>query len=213
MASNDLNLEPGTVMSVEAYEKLRDEHIRKKNEEKRSQEEAESRAKKAYEEALPSKNNLPYSDEIAQEICERISAGELLIDICLELNKPTVRRCNQWMRENPEFGIVFGQSIQDRLNIFEEQVIQIADDMAHDFKEVVRNGKTVRIVDPEVIARAKLRVDVRFKHLKAGKPQKWGDSTTLITKNDGENPADLSNEELERRLKDMDLKEHIMKAV
>ena len=213
MPSNELNLEPGTVMSVEAYEKLRDEHRRKQSEEKRAQEEAEAKAQKAYEEALPLKNNLPYSDEIAQEICERISAGELLIDICLELDKPTVRRCNQWMRDNAEFGVLFKESVQDRLNIFEEQVLQIADDMARDFREVVRNGKTIRVVDPEVIARAKLRVDVRFKHLKAGKPQKWGDSTTLITKNDGENPAELSNEELERRLKDIDIKDRIMKAV
>ena len=41
----------------------------------------------------------PYDEDLAQEICERISAGELLIEICNELHMPTVRRCNQWLKD------------------------------------------------------------------------------------------------------------------
>lgn len=195
------------------YEKIAEFKRKEAIEEKRLKAEEEARIKADYEASLPIKNALPYNDVIAQEICERISAGELLIDICLELHMPTVRRCNQWMKEHDEFGQIFRESIQDRLSIFEEQVIQIADDMAKDFKEITRNGKKIRVVDPEVIARAKLRVEVRFKHLKAGKPQKWGDSTTLITKAEGEDPASWSNEELERKLADLDSKNRIIRAV
>jgi len=211
---NDVQMPPGvTAMWAEDYEKLQAEQRKKRAEEERLKAEADARAQKEFEEALPKRNALPYSDELAQEICERISAGELLIDICNELHMPTVRRANQWMRESPEFNTLFKESILDRLSIFEEQVIQIADDMSKDFKTITRNGKQIRVVDADVIARAKLRVDVRFKHLKAGKPQKWGDTTTLVTKNEGEDPADLSNEELERRLKDLDVKDRIFKVV
>jgi len=211
---NDVQLPDGvTAMWAEDYEKLQAEQRKKRAEEERLKAEAEARAQKEFEEALPLRNQLPYSDELAQEICERISAGELLIDICNELHMPTVRRANQWMRESPEFNTLFKESILDRLGIFEEQVIQIADDMSKDFKTITRNGKQIRVVDADVIARAKLRVDVRFKHLKAGKPQKWGDTTTLVTKNEGEDPADLSNEELERRLKDLDVKDRIFKVI
>jgi hypothetical protein len=202
-----------TAMWAEDYEKLKDAERRQKANEERAKAEAQAKAKREYEESLPTKNALPFNDTLAQEICERISAGELLIDICLEIHMPTVRRANQWLRDNPDFSALFKESLNDRLNIFEEQVIQIADDMSKDFKEIIRNGKTIRQVDAEVIARAKLRVDVRFKHLRAGKPNKWGDSTTLITKSEGEDPADLSNEELERRLKDLDVKDRILKAV
>jgi hypothetical protein len=211
---NDVQLPDGvTAMWAEDYEKLKEEQRKKRVEEERLKAEADARAQKEFEEALPLRNALPYSDELAQEICERISAGELLIDICTELHMPTVRRANQWMRESPEFNTLFKESILDRLSIFEEQVIQIADDMSKDFKTITRNGKQIRVVDADVIARAKLRVDVRFKHLKAGKPQKWGDTTTLVTKNEGEDPADLSNEELERRLKDLDVKDRIFKVI
>ena len=198
---------------TEDYERQKEELAKRRAQEKQAKADAEAKAQHEYTSALPLKNQLEYTDALAQEICERISAGELLIDICLELHMPTVRRCNYWMKENPEFESVFKQSINDRLSIFEEQVIQIADDMGRDFKEITRNGKTMRVVDPEVIARARLRVEVRFKHLKAGKPQKWGDVSTLNLKSDGDDPANLSNEELERRMADLDIKDRILKAV
>ena len=43
------------------------------------------------------KEALPYSDELAQEIAERIAVGELLINVCLDEHLPTMRRCNQWL--------------------------------------------------------------------------------------------------------------------
>jgi hypothetical protein len=202
-----------TEMSMAEYEQLLEQQRTKRREEARAKAAAEEKARRDYEEALPRRSSLPYNESLAQEICERVSAGELLITICEELHMPTVRRCNQWMKENNDFNTIFKESINDRLNIFEEQVIQIADDMTRDFKEVIRGGKTIKVVDAEVIARAKLRVDVRFKHLKAGKPQKWGETSTLITKTDGEDPSELSIEELERRLADIDTKNRILKSV
>jgi hypothetical protein len=54
---------------------------------------------------------------------------------------------------------------------------------------------------------------VRFRHLKAGRPQKWGDVSTLVTKSeDSMDAANLSTEELERRLADMDVKERIFRS-
>jgi hypothetical protein len=162
---------------------------------------------------LPIKNKLPFDDDLAQEICERVSAGELVIDIALEPHMPTIRRFNMWLREHPEFQELYNQSITDRLSIFEEQVIQIADDMQRDFKEVTRAGKTTRVVDPEVIARARLRVDVRFKHLKAGKPTKWGESSTLNVKQEEFDPANFSADELERQIADIERKARVVKPI
>jgi hypothetical protein len=49
------------------------------------------------------KENLTYSDTLAQEVCERISAGALLTSTCREDDMPTMRRCHQWLKERPEF--------------------------------------------------------------------------------------------------------------
>jgi hypothetical protein len=159
------------------------------------------------------RNAMPYTEPHAVEICERISCGELLICICNDDHLPTMRRCKQWMNEHEDFAMLYKGSLNDRLDIFEEQVIQIADDATRDFKDVLRNGRTVRVLDGEAIARAKLRVEVRFRHLKAGRSNKWGDVSTLNVKS--QDPMDCSNlstEELERRLAEIEVKDRIMRA-
>jgi hypothetical protein len=178
--------------------------------EKINADEAENKRRRLI---IIAKEAFPYDELMAQEICERVSCGGLLIEICNEPHLPTVRRFYQWLRDNADINALYKDSINDRFNIFEEQIIQIADDASRDFKEVVRNGRPVRVLDGEAIARAKLRVDVRFRHLKAGRPQKWGDVSTLVTKSeDSMDAANLSTEELERRLADMDVKERIFRS-
>jgi hypothetical protein len=157
---------------------------------------------------------IPYSEALATEICERISCGELLIDICEDEYTPTMRRCNQWMKENIEFGALFKESINDRLNVFEEEVLKIADCIKNDWKTVVKNGKERRVLDPDVIARAKLRIDVRFRHLKALRPQKWGEMSTLTVKNEDDSfdPASMTQDELEKVIFDLERKSGVVKG-
>ena len=125
-----------------------------------------------------------FSDELATEICERIASGELLTVICLDEHMPTVRRVNSWLREHTDFKALYDQSLQDRLNIFEEQIIQIPDEAARDFDVVKSKGSERRVLDPGKLQAAKLRVEVRRMHLKALRPQRWADVSTLITKSD-----------------------------
>jgi hypothetical protein len=99
------------------------------------------------------------------------------------------------------------------LSIFEEEVISIADDASKDFKEIIKSGRPIKTQDAEVIARAKLRVDVRFRHLKAGRPQKWGETSTLITKSEEDNIADLSLDDLEKKIADLEVKDRAVKAI
>jgi hypothetical protein len=119
-----------------------------------------------------------------------------------------MRRCATWLRENPDFNALYQSAINDRLNIFEEEVIKIADDMRHDFRTVIKNGQEKRVADPEMVARAKLRIDVRFRHLKALRPQRWGDVQTLNVKNqpDDFDPSNFSAEELEKQIADIERK-------
>jgi hypothetical protein len=202
-------------ISNEDFERMQRERRERLKNEAEQAELARIHALNEHKRLLPIKNKLPFSDDLANEICERVSAGELLIDICAEPHMPTIRQCNKWLRDQPEFQQLYNQAIIDRLSIFEEQVIQIADDMDRDYKEIpAKGGATKRVLDAEVISRAKLRVDVRFKHLKAGKPSKWGDTSTLITKNEDEyNPSNFSADELEKQIADIEHKANIARPV
>jgi hypothetical protein len=157
------------------------------------------------------KEALLYSEPLAIEISERVSSGELLINICVDEHMPTVRRVTQWLRESSEFASLYKDSINDRLMIFEEEVIKIADDASRDFRDVVRNGRTTRVVDGDAIARAKLRVEVRLKHLKAYKPSIWGEQSTLNVKNgDQADIENMSAEELAAKIAELEHKDRVV---
>jgi hypothetical protein len=159
------------------------------------------------------KDGLAYSEQLATEIAERIASGELLTVICLDEHMPTVRRCNQWLRDNSDFKVLYEQSLQDRLAIFEEQLVELADSAARHFDVIKIKGIEKRVRDPVVIQGAKLSIEVRRLHLIAGKPQKWGSSTTLITKSDdGFDPANLSADALEQEIASIEKKAHITRV-
>jgi hypothetical protein len=208
LLSDDELFNPQRVVYSEEYEDFKRERERRINQKRLEQEriEAENAARRtAIKEALS------FTETLAQEICERISSGELLTLIARDEHMPTVRRCQQWLKEHEEFQALFNMSIQDRLFIFEEQVLEIADDMKNDFHTVIKNGKEKRAADPDMVARAKLRIEVRFRHLKAGKPQKWGDVSTLITKSEDDRISEMSSDELERRLAQLEAKQSIVR--
>jgi hypothetical protein len=172
---------------------------------------AEEKERQRLKHVARAKESLPFSEPIAVEICERIGSGELLINICADEHLPTVRRVTQWLRENNDFALLYKDSIGDRLTIFEEEVIKIADDASRDFRDVQRNGRTVRVIDRDAIARAKLRVEVRLKHLKAYKPSLWGEQSTLNVKSDPRDVDNMTSEELEKKIRDLEEKDEIIK--
>jgi hypothetical protein len=183
--------------------------VRRRKEAKRQAEERLEQERAAKRNAV--KDVIAYSESLASEICGLISAGELLLTICDKDNMPTIRRVNSWLKEHIDFKALYDDAIKDRLTIFEEQLISISDSMENDFKEVTRNGHTRRVVDPEVIARAKLRVDSRYKYLRAYKPERWVEVSTLNVKNgdSGFDPQNMSQDDLEKTIADLEKKSGI----
>jgi hypothetical protein len=193
------------------FEELNKPYELKRQEEARLKTEQEATAAKHQLELFVVKSSIPFSEPLAIEICERVSSGELLINMCADEHLPTVRRVTQWLRENEDFSHLYRDSINDRLTIFEEEVIKIADDASRDFREFVRNGRTVRVLDGDAIARAKLRVEVRLKHLKAYKPSIWSESSTLTVRSTGDDIDNMTQEEMEKKIAELETKNSVLK--
>ena len=162
---------------------------------------------------LQQRDAMPYSDKLAQEISERISSGELLTVICNDPHMPTARNATRWLKSHNDFAALYNMALQDRLTIFEEQIVQLSDDRSKDVQRATASSsrEKVQFVDP--VQRAKLQIEVRMRHLRAGRPQKWGDVSTLVTKS--EDPFDcdnLSSEEIERRIAEIERKEAIVRG-
>jgi hypothetical protein len=174
------------------------------------QEEAKAKARFKAEQAR--KEQIPFSESLAMEICYRVSAGEFLTVICKEPEMPTTRMVIQWKKDYKEFALLYDEAIRDRLDIFEDEVVTIADESENDFKLVKKSGKQVRVLDAEVISRAKLRVDVRKAHLRAYRPERWGEQSTLNVNNyDATDPDNMSQEELDRVLEELETKNSVLK--
>jgi hypothetical protein len=74
-------------------------------------------------------------------------------------------------------------------------------------KIVTKGNKTTKVFDAEVVSRAKLRIDSRKAYLKAYRPERWGDQSTLtVNNNDGIDIANMSQEELKNKLAEFDTK-------
>jgi hypothetical protein len=129
-----------------AEQERRDEEEKLRQAQAKAEQEA---ARKQEAEINKAKGTLPFSERLAIELCERISSGELVINITLDAHMPSTRRITQWLRENPEFAALYRESVNDRLDIFSEEIIRIADDATRDFRDVVRGGRMVRVPDGE----------------------------------------------------------------
>ena len=101
------------------FEELNRPYELKRQQEERLKAEQEAIRAKRQLELFVAKSTLPFSELLAIEIAERVSSGKLLINICLDEHLPTVRRVTQWLRENSDFALLYRDSINDRLTIFE----------------------------------------------------------------------------------------------
>jgi hypothetical protein len=154
------------------------------------------------------KSQITYSDHLAQEIYERISSGELLTVICNDEHMPLARNIIAWLGKYEEFKQLYNDALQKRLKIFEEDVVRIADDISRDTKV---NKKGEAISDSSAVTRDKLRVEVRFRHLRAYKPERWSEQSTVTMKHEDEfDPSKLNDEELEAKIADIDAKSNIV---
>ena len=204
-AMTDQELDKANVTWSDEQASARRDEVYKRQ--RRIEQERERAAQERAERLKERKEAVTFTDAIASEICERIASGELLTVICLDPHMPTVRRCNAWLREHVEFRLLYGQSLEDRLSIFEEDLVRIPDEAARDFDEVKVKGSVKRVIDPGKITVAKLRVEVRRLHLKAGKPAKWGDSAQIVVKSGDEfDTSNMSAEQLEHELAELEFK-------
>lgn len=85
-----------------------------------------------------------YTTEIGEEICEAICSSEKSIaTICNELGY-AVRTVRRWIREIPEFGVMYEQAKQDQADYSAEKTLEIADEHCSDMVEVTRQKNRIQ---------------------------------------------------------------------
>ena len=119
----------------------------------------------------PSKN----TPELRQEICERLSKGEPLTQICRSEHMPHDSVVRDWMKADEEFSRDIARAREFGYDVIAADCLEIADDAKNDYMERQIEGGVVQVVNSEHIQRSKLRIETRLKLLAKWDPKRYGE--------------------------------------
>ncbi|MFN3352936.1 MAG: hypothetical protein ACK4Z5_04945 [Brevundimonas sp.] len=117
-----------------------------------------------------------FTQEIADEICERLSKGEPLAHICRDENMPAVRTVSDWKKAHQSFSADFARARDEGFDAIAADCLEIADESS---KDTVYGKDGDERPDTEWISRSKLRIETRLKLLAKWDPKRYGEKLDL----------------------------------
>lgn len=136
-----------------------------------------------------------YDPDIAQQMCEQLSEGIPLREICRQEGFPAWRTVYDWMRKDADLAtaIAYGRDIgydaiaEDCLRIADTPMLGTEVTESEDDEGV----KRVSVKKVDMLGHRKLQIETRLKLLAKFNPKKYGDRVTHA--GDDENPVVVEN--------------------
>ena len=110
---------------------------------------------------------LQLTQEIAEEIFDRLAEGEMLFQICADVTMPTRETLHSWVREDKEFAGLYAIAMKCHVQIIFKDILDIADDTSEDWiYSVGRRDGTIRCTfNHSALRRAELRISERWRYV------------------------------------------------
>lgn len=139
------------------------------------------------------KNGRPskYTPEIAAEICERLSDGEPLRQICRDEHMPAWTSIYNWAAKDKDLSERIAQAREQGYDAIAEDLLQIADTPLMGEEETSSNSG-LTITRKDMLGHRKLQIETRLKLLAKWNPKKYGDRQ--IVAGDADNPLTVTPE-------------------
>jgi len=118
-----------------------------------------------------------YDPERAMEICARITLGQSLQSICAKVpNMPCEATVIHWLNGNPSFLKSYLRARELQADSLFDQVLDIADNEGKDIVTLENEqGEKREVLNPVAVARARVRIDARFRMAGKLNPKKYGE--------------------------------------
>ncbi len=139
-------------------------------------------------EARPPGRPSTFTQEIADEICARLSKGETLADICRDDHMPAVRTVSHWKEASEAFKADFARAREEGFDEIAADCLRIADETTFD-TIITDNGDKP---NTEWISRSKLRIETRLKLLAKWDPKRYGDKVDVNHGGQDGNPVSMN---------------------
>ena len=108
---------------------------------------------------------------LIDEICNRLSEGEPLAQICRDAHMPDRTTVFDWAKADEPTSQRIAQARIEGFDAIADECLEIADETTHDFKETDLGP----VFNAEHVQRSKLRIETRLKLLAKWDPKRYGD--------------------------------------
>ena len=136
-----------------------------------------------------------YNPDIAHQMCEQLSEGIPLREICRQEGFPAWRTLYDWMAKDPDLATAIAHARDVGYDALAEDCLRIADTpvLGEEISESEdeEGVKRVTIKKVDMLGHRKLQIETRLKLLAKFNPKKYGDRVTHA--GDDENPVVVDN--------------------
>lgn len=119
-----------------------------------------------------------YSQELANEIFDRMGIGESLREICRTEGMPNRATILRWRNENEDFSAQYARAREAQIEALADDIIDISDSGANDWMARNDPDNPGWLANGEHLARSRLRFDARRWLASKIMPKVYGDKIT-----------------------------------
>ena len=133
------------------------------------------------------KNGRPskYTPELAEEICQRLSEGEPLRQICRDDHMPAWQKIYEWMQKDPNLSGAIARAREVGQDAIAEDILRELNDEP---ERILSEGGGR--IDSGYVQLLRTRADIKLKLLAKWNPKRYGDRVELA--GDKDNPLQIN---------------------
>ena len=134
----------------------------------------------------PKKTGRPskYTPELAAEICERLSTGETMRQICRDEHMPHWTQVYEWLSRDDSLSLRVARAREAGYDALAEEALDIADTPRLGAKKVFSSGAgddedSMTVTEEDMLGHRKLQIETRLKLLACWNPKKYGNKVAV----------------------------------
>ena len=120
-----------------------------------------------------------YTLALAEEVCERLSNGETLEDICRSAHLPATRTVYLWTETHESFAADFARARTRGFDAIAAEALRIANTPVEGIEYVTKADGGVEERRGDMLGHRKLQIETRLKLLAKWDPKRYGEKLAL----------------------------------
>lgn len=121
------------------------------------------------------------TQQILDEVLERLAGGESLRAICREENMPQIQQVMRLRLSDAIFAEQYARAREMQAEQFYDEILEIVDDGTNDFvQRETAKGKVIVMPDMELVQRSKMRYEARRWAMSKILPKQYGDKVQHV---------------------------------